>query len=413
MEALYSCCAGLDVHKRMVMACVLKGAPGTAPTQEIKSFGTMSSEVLEMGQWLKQQGVSHVAMEATGSFWMPIYNLLEEQFALVVANAAHIKAVPGRKTDVKDAQWIADLLRHGLLRASYVPSREQRDLRELTRHRSSLAGKRAQASNELQKALESANIKLQSVVSDITGVSSTEMLQAMVAGKKDPQELAQMAKRRLRAKIPELEKALSGELRPHHRLIVEQLLGAIGLFAVQIAQLDAQIEEELKNNRDDIERLDEVPGISERLAQVVLAEAGDKMERFADDAHFCSWIALCPGQHESAGKRKSARIRKGNRALRCAFVEAAHGAVKTKESYFGAQYRRISARRGKMKALIAVAHSLAKAVYHIIKDKVRYRELGASYFDNLNPAKTIARLTHRFKNLGFSVQITPLQQAAS
>lgn len=223
MKVEHKCCAGLDVHKRVVVACVLKGEPGQEPVSETKSFGTTTSEVMEMLEWLKGHGVTHAAMEATGNFWMPVYNLLEGHFELIVTNAAHMKAVPGRKTDVEDAAWIAELLRHGLLRASFIPSREQRDLRELTRHRSSVAGKRAQAANELQKALESANIKLQSVVSDITGVSSTQMLEELVAGKSDPKELAQLAKRRLRAKIPQLEKALSGNLRAHHRLITRAI----------------------------------------------------------------------------------------------------------------------------------------------------------------------------------------------
>jgi transposase len=412
MKVEQCCCAGLDVHKRTVVACVLKGQPGREPVSQTKSFGTTTAEMMEMLEWFKEQEVTHGAMEATGNYWMPIYNLLEGHFELIVANAAHMKAVPGRKTDVQDAEWIADLLRHGLLRASFIPSRPQRDLRELTRHRSSLAAKRGQAANELQKALESANIKLQSVVTDITGVSATEMLQEMIGGNTDAKELAQLAKRKLRSKIPQLEKALSGNLRCHHKLIIEQLLADIALFALQIAELDAHIEALLRKNDDDINRLDGTPGINRRVAEVIVAEAGTEMNRFPTEHHFASWIGVCPGQNESAGKRKSGKTRKGNRSLRAALVEAAHGAVRKKESYYGAQYRRIAARRGKKKALLAVAHSLAIAIYHMLKFKTAYRELGADFFDKLNPLKLLRRLTTRIENLGYQVQITPISQAA-
>jgi transposase len=310
MKVEYSCCAGLDVHKRLVVACVLKGEPGQEPVSETKSFGTTTCELMEMVEWLKSHGITHAAMEATGNFWMPVYNLLEGHFELIVTNAAHMKAVPGRKSDVQDAAWIAELLRHGLLKASLVPSRQQRDLRELTRHRSSLAGKRAQAANELQKALESANIKLQSVVSDITGVSSTEMLEELVAGKSDPKELAQLAKRRLRAKIPQLEKALSGNLRAHHKLIIEQLLTDIGVFVAQIAELDAYIETLLRKEDDNINRLDGTPGINRRVAEIIIAEAGIDMNRFPNEHHFASWIGLSPDRTRAWASAKALKLAK-------------------------------------------------------------------------------------------------------
>lgn len=408
MKVQHECCAGLDVHKRMVVACVMRGAPGQKPAVETKSFGTTTPELLEMVAWLQNLNCCHLAMEATGNYWLPVYNLCEGHFEMLVVNAAHMKAVPGRKTDVADFHWLADLLRHGLLRGSFIPPREQRDLRELTRHRSSLAGKRGQAANELQKALESANIKLQSVVSSIMGVSATEMLTEMLAGKTDPKELAQLAKRRLRARIPELEKALSGNLRAHHRLILEQLLADIALFVAQIAELDAHIEKLLQKDQEDIDRLDGTPGINRRVAEVIIAEAGTDMNRFPSAAHFVSWIGLCPGQDQSAGKRRSGKIRKGNRNLRSALVESAHGAVRKKGSYYGSQYRRIAARRGAKKALIAVAHSLAVAVYHMLKNKVAYQELGADFFDRRNPASLLRRLSKRIENLGFHVALTPL-----
>jgi transposase len=411
MKVEHQCCAGLDVHKRTVVACVLSGMPGEEPATQSKSFGTTTPELMEMVEWLKSRRTTHVAMEATGNYWMPVYNLLEGHFELIVANAAHMKAVPGRKTDVADAHWIADLLRHGLLKASFIPAREQRDLRELTRHRSSLAAKRGQAANELQKALESANIKLQSVVTDITGLSATEMLTEMLGGKNDPKELAQLAKRKLRSKIPELEKALSGKLRTHHRLILEQLLADIALFVAQIAELDAHLEQLLRKDDDHIGRLDGTPGINRRVAEVIIAEAGTDMGRFPSANHFASWIGLCPGQNESAGKRRSGRTRKGNRALRAALVESAHGAVRKKNCYFGAQFRRIAPRRGRKKALIAVAHSLAVTIYHIIKNQTAYVELGAGFFDQLNPIRVLHRLTKRIQNLGYNVQLSPIPSA--
>lgn len=412
MKVEHICCAGLDVHKRTVVVCVLKGALGKEVVSKTKSFGTTTPELMEMVEWLKGSEATHLAMEATGNYWMPIYNLLEGHFELIVANAAHMKAVPGRKSDVQDAEWIADLLRHGLLRSSFIPSREQRDLRELTRHRSSLAGKRAQAANELQKSLESANIKLQSVVTDITGASSIEMLQELASGRNNPKELAQLAKRRLRAKIPELEKALSGNLRRHHKIILEQLLADIGLFAAQIAELDAYIENLLQEDEETINRLDGTPGINRRVAEIVIAEAGTDMDRFPNQHHFASWIGLCPGQNESAGKRKSGRTRKGNRALRCALVEAAHGAVRKKGSYYGVQYRRIAARRGKKKAIVAVAHSMAIAIFHMLKSNTPYRELGANFFDANDPLRALNRLTKRIENLGYHVSVTPAGMTA-
>ena len=408
MKVEHTCCAGLDVHKRTVVACVLFGEPGQKPASQTRSFGTTTPDLLEMADWLKKLGVTCAAMEGTGSYWKPVYNLLEERMELLVVNAVHMKAVPGRKTDVADAEWIADLLRHGLLRASFIPDRPQRDLRELTRHRKSVVEKRTQAVNELQKTLESSNLKLPSVVSDITGVSASEMLQGLLAGQSDPKQLAQLARMRLRAKIPELEKALQGHLRAHHKLILEQLLTDIALFDAQIAELDHHIENLLHPNDDDIDRLDGTPGINRRVAEIILAEAGADMSRFPNAHHFASWIGLCPGQHESAGQRKSGRTRKGNRSLRTALVEAANGAVRKKGSYYGALYRRLGARRGKKKAIVAVAHALAIAIYHILKEKACYRELGADFFDQINPLKVLHRLTHRIEHLGYQVQLSPM-----
>lgn len=408
MEIQHEDCAGLDVHKRSVVACVLAGRE-----KQTRSFGTTTPELLQLRDWLAGLGVTHVAMESTGSYWKPVYNLLEGDFALLVANAAHMKAVPGRKTDVADAEWIADLLRHGLLRASFVPELGQRELRELTRHRSSLVQKRTQAVNELQKALESSNLKLQGVVSDITGVSATAMLRELLDQERpDPGALAQLAQKRLRAKIPELEKALTGNLRPHHKVILRQLRADIELFETQIAELDLLILQRVRDQQGDIDRLDDIPGINQRVGEIIVAEIGTRMERFASAAHLASWVGLCPGNHESAGKRHGGKTRPGNRALRCALVEAAHAAARTKKSSFCGLYRRLSARRGKKKALIAVAHRLLNLVYLLLKTGQPYRELGVDYYDKLNPLRVIERLTKRIQNLGFVVSLDPAPVAA-
>jgi transposase len=287
MKVEYICCAGLDVHKGIVVACVLKGALGEQVISRVKSFGTTTPELMKMIEGLKGCGATQVAMEATGNSWMPIDNLLEGHFELVVANAAHIKGVPGRKSDVEDAEWIADLLRHGLLRASFIPSREQRALRELTRHRSALAGKRAQAANELQKSLESANIQLQSVLTDITGASSMEMLQELTSGRNNPRELAQLAKRRRRAKIPEVEKALSGTLRRHHRMILEELLADVGLLPLRSPNWMPTSRICSAKSRKIIDRLDDTPGINRRMAEIVIAEAATDMNRFSKPISLC------------------------------------------------------------------------------------------------------------------------------
>jgi transposase len=408
MEIQHPHCAGLDVHKRSVVACVL-----ASREKQSRAFGTMTPDLLELRDWLAGFGVTHVAMESTGSFWKPVYNLLEGGFDLLVANAAHMKAVPGRKTDVADAEWIADLLRHGLLKASFIPGLGQRELRELTRHRSSLVEKRAQAVNELQKTLESSNLKLQSVVTDITGVSATAMLRELLEQERpDPVALAQLAKKSLRAKIPQLEKALQGNLHPHHKVILRQLLADIELFETQIAELDLLILQRVRDEQPEIDRLDDIPGINQRVGEIIVAEIGADMSRFPSAAHLASWVGLCPGNHESAGKRRSGKTRQGNRALRAALVEAAQGAVHTKKSSFCGLYRRLSARRGKKKALIAVAHRLLNVIYLLLKTGQAYRELGADYYDKLNPFRVVQRLTKRIQNLGFEVCVNPVPDAA-
>jgi transposase len=412
MQVLYPRCAGLDVHKASVVACVMITAPDGNVTKETKTFGTVTAELLALGDWLKAKEVTHAAMESTGVYWKPIYNLLEDQLELWVVNAQHIKAVSGRKTDVQDAEWIADLLRHGLLRASFVPPRPQRELRELVRHRTNLVGRRAQAVNELQKCLESTNLKLGNVVSDITGVSATEMLAALLAGQTDAAALADLARGRLKEKKPQLRAALVGTVREHHRLILSQLLADIGWCEEQIAEASGMIAARLKDQEELLDRLDDIPGVNRRVAEVVLAEVGSDVKRFPTARHLVSWAGLCPGNNESAGKRRNSRIRPGNHSLRVAIVVAAHAGSHKKDSYMSAKYRRLAGRRGKKRALVAVGRTILQSAYYVIGRGVKYRDLGADYFERRDPEGLARRLAKRIEKLGFAVTWQPLPKAA-
>lgn len=421
MNVLYETCCGLDIHKKSVVACLI-----TPQGKHIRTFATMTPDILEMADWLQQGGCTHVAMESTGVFWKPIYNLLEGQFELLVVNAQHIKAVPGRKTDVKDAEWIADLLRHGLLKASFIPDQAQRDLRELTRYRTTLVRERADTINRLHKVLEDANIKLAAVATDITGVSARQMLEALVAGEgegegegqtdpdPDPAALADLAKGRLREKGDALLAALTGRVRSIHRFMIAQHLGHIDHLDASIERVSREIEEKSHPfvSQGQMEMLDSVPGISERAAQVLVAEIGTDMSRFPSAAHLASWAGICPGNNQSGGKRGSGRTRKGSPWLKQVLMEAAHGAVRTKDSYLAAQYHRLAPRRGSKRALVAVAHSILVIVYHVLSRHVSYQELGGNYFDERERQMVEKRAVRRLEKLGYQVQLTPLQPAA-
>jgi transposase len=411
MHVLYERCCGLDVHKKSVVACLI-----TPTHKQIRTFGTMTGDILKMADWLHSEGCTAVAMESTGVFWKPIYNLLEgcEQFELLVVNAQHIKAVPGRKTDVKDSEWIADLLQHGLLRASFIPDVEQRDLRELTRYRTTLVRERADTINRLHKVLEDANIKLAAVATDIVGVSARQMLEALLAGESDPAQLADLAKGRLREKSDALLAALSGRVRSVHRFMIAEQLGHIDHLDASIERVSQQIEEKSRPfvSEGEMELLDSVPGISERAAQVLIAEVGTDMSRFPSAAHLASWTGLCPGNNQSGGKRGSGQTRKGSPWLRQALMEAAHGAVRTRGSYFGAQYHRLRGRRGSKRAMVAVAHSILVVVYYLLSRHVSYQELGGNYFDERERQMVEKRAVRRLEKLGYQVQLVPIQQAA-
>jgi transposase len=413
MDILYSACAGLDVHKETVVACVRRAdARGKVRTQT-RTFGTMTAHLLDLADWLAGQGVTHVAMESTGVYWKPVWNLLEGQFQALLVNAQHIKQVPGRKTDVKDAEWIAELLQLGLLRGSFVPATPQRALRDLTRQRRQLIQGRATVANRVQKVLEDANIKLGSVASDVLGASGRAMLEALIAGQDDPEELADLAQRRLRAKIPALKLALKGRVSDHHRFLLRLLLDDLAQREALIGRLSARIEEVLPAPfAAAVERLRGIPGIDARAAESILAETGVDMGQFPSAGHLASWVGMCSGNRESAGKRRSGRATKGNRWLRATLVQAAWAASHTKGTYLSAQYHRLAGRRGKKRALVAVGHTILVVIYHLLKDGGTYRELGADYFDKLDVERQTRGLVRRLERLGHKVTLAPQDPAA-
>lgn len=407
MEIVFERCAGVDVHKRTVVVCLITPGERGQPTMETRTFGTTTDELLRLSDWLSAGGCTHVALESTADYWKPVHNLLEGIFEVWLLNAQHIKAVPGRKTDVRDAQWIAELLRHGLVRPSFIPPPHQRELRELTRHRTNFVRERATLSNRVQKVLESANLKLAAVASDVLGVSGRAMLEAIAAGEEDAARLAELAKGRLRKKRAALEQALSGRVRPHHRFLLTELLVQIDAIEETIARFDEQIALACATNDEEVvvELLDTIPGIARGTAELLVAEIGTDMGRFPSADHLASWAGLCPGNNESGGRQRSGRTRKGNAWLRAALVASAQAAVRTKGSYLAAQYHRIAARRGAKKAIIAVAHTLLTIAYHVIARREPYHELGADYFDRQKPTATANRLLRRLRQLGFAVTI--------
>ena len=413
MDVLHRCCCGVDVHKASVVACLIAPRAGGAPCKEVRTFGTMTEDLLQLVDWLVAAGCTAVAMESTGSYWKPLYNLLEgvvEQ--VLVVNAAHIKQVPGRKTDVKDAEWITDLLGHGLLRASFIPDRPQRELRELTRYRTSLIRERAAEVNRVQKVLEGANIKLAAVASDLTGVSGRAMLAALLDGHMDAAAMAQLAQGKLRAKIPQLEQALVGQFGAHQRFMIAQQLVHIDTLDEIIARVSVEIAERVHPFAQEIAQLDSITGVGQRTAEAVVAEVGVDMTRFPTADHLTSWAGLAPGNNESAGKRRSGKTRKGSPWLRAVLIEAAHAAGRTKDTYLGAQYRRLLARKGKKRAAVAVARSILVIAYHILRDHEPYHDLGASYLDQRDRQAVERRLVRRLEALGYDVSLQPKEPAA-
>jgi transposase len=405
MDVLYPRCAGLDVHKDSVVArirCVSEPVH-----DEVKTFATTTSALLELNEFLSAQGVTHVAMEATGVYWKPVWHLLEGDFELILANAQHIRNVPGRKTDVSDAGWIADLLAHGLIRSSFVPPAPIQELRDLTRTRKQLVREVSQHSSRIQKVLEDANLKLGSVLSNVLGKSGRAILEALIAGQSDPERLADLAQGTARKKRAELIEALHGRIRPHHRGLLKVHLTLVATLEQAIADIDTTVGKALASVHESARLLSTMPGISDVTAHVIVAEIGMDMTRFASDAHLRSWAGFCPRSDESAGKRRSTRVRKGAPWLKTTLVSAAWAAVRVKESYLQAQFHRLRARRGAKKAILAVASSMLTAAYHMLKNGVEYQDLGASHFTRRDREKIILRLVRRINDLGCQVQLVP------
>jgi transposase len=450
MDVLYPNCAGIDVHKKTAVVCYRTTAPDGTVTKETRTFSTMTADLLALSDWLTSKGITHVAMESTGEFWKPLYNLLEGNFTLLVVNAHHMHNVPGRKTDVKDADWITDLLAHGLLRGSFIPPEPQRDLRDLTRQRTILVRERAGVVQRLQKVLEWANLKLAAVATDVVGVSARAMLEAIVDGQSDVSGLAELARGRMRSKRAELEQALAGRVRDHHRFLLAKHLLHIDFLDEQLADFDAQITTHIQAQpplppqppldesaaagaapavvapQPDAPRADApltweeaitiwdgIPGIGRRVAEQLVAELGVDMRQFPSAAHAASWAKLSPGNNVSAGKRYSSKIGKGNQWLRSTLIQAAHAAVKVKDSSLAAFYHRLVARRGVKKAIVAVAHKILTLAYTLLRKREPYQERGAAALDERHKDQVMHRMQRRFEQLGYKVHLEPIPSLAA
>lgn len=405
MRAVNERCCGLDVHKKTVVACAI-----TPDGQRTRTFGTMTEDLRSLARWLEELGIRQVAMESTGVYWVPVYNVLEEgrqPEELLIVNARHMKAVPGRKTDVKDAEWIADLLRHGLLRGSLIPKRDDRELRELVRSRRVLIEQHARVVNRIHKLLEGANIKLAAVATDIGGASSMDMLRQLMEGNQDPSSMAALARGRMKSKREELEKALTGSVRPHHRFMLGSLLRQIEFHTDEIARIDHEIAERMRPLEVAIDLLDDVPGIGRRAAESILAELGVDMSHWPTHSHLASWAKLSPGNNQSGGKRRSASTGQGNRWLRVIMIEVARAAVRTKDSYVGAQYRRLKGRRkdDDNRAIVAVAHTILVIVYHMLREGTKYQDLGKDFYHKFDREQLATRAVRSLKKLGFKVTL--------
>jgi transposase len=405
LDALLDSCCGLDVHKDTVSACLVARDPDGKRTQTSQTFGTMTADLLQLRDWLAEAGCKHIAMESTGVFWKPVYYILEDEFQVMLVNANHVKNVPGRKTDVSDAAWIAQLLEHGLLRPSFVPPVEIRELRDLTRYRKTLIEEHAREANRIHKVLQDAGIKLSSVATDALGASGRAMLDALLAGQRDPAQLAALAKGKLRAKAPELQKALRGRFRPHHAFMLKALLAHLDFLDMSIATVSGEIEAAMHPFAESLGLLKTIPGVAQRSAEVIIAETGGDMSRFPTAGHLASWAGLCPGNHESGGKRLRGTTRDGNRYLRTVLIENALTATRMKSSFLRTRYYKVKAARGHKVAIVAVAHLLLVSAWHVLSKKQPFKDLGADYYKQRNPKARITYLVRQLKELGVEVPL--------
>jgi transposase len=411
MQVIHPRCAGLDVHKKTVVTTIMLTQPDGTVKKQTRTFSTMTSGLLALDAWLCELEITVIALESTGVYWHPVFNLLEDGRTVVLVNPQHMKAVPGRKTDIKDSEWLADLLRHGLLKASFIPPAPIRELRELTRYRKSLVEERTSETNRLHKVLESANIKLTSVVTDVLGVSARAMLEAVSSGEEEIETLALLAKGRLRAKLPQLRQALDGRVQPHHRFLIAQILTHIDFLTESIEQVQTEIEQRLRTSYQQEEQLLlTIPSIKVTSAATIISEIGVDMSRFPSEKHLASWAGVCPGNKQSGGKRLSGVTTNGNPYLRAALAEVVWSITRT-DTYLAAQYHRIARRKGKKRAVMAVAHSLLVIIYHVLREKKPYTELGADYFDRLNTEQVQRHHVRRLEQLGYKVELSPASVA--
>ncbi|HEY1348909.1 MAG TPA: IS110 family transposase [Ktedonobacteraceae bacterium] len=415
MEVIYPRCAGLDVHKKTVVACVMVTAANGKVSKQARTFATTTAGLLALSDWLSTNEVTHVSMESTGVYWRPVFNILEATFAVILVNAQHMHAVPGRKTDVKESEWLADLLRHGLLKASFIPPKEIRDLRDLVRYRKTLINQRGDEVNRLQKVLETANIKLTSVASNVMGVSGQAMVRALIAGEADPEVLAELARGSLQKKIPQLQEALLGQVDAHHRLLLTHMLAHCSFLEQSIAQLFEEIQKvlALEPFTKAVELLVSIPGIQEASDAAILAEIGTQMDAFPSSSHLASWAGVCPGNRQSGGKRLNSKVNEGNKRLKATLAEVVWVIAHMKDNYLSAQYHRLARRIGKNKAVVAVSHSVLVISYHLLRDQQPYQDLGATYFETKDRERIIKTSRKRLESLGFTVTLQPHEEVSA
>jgi transposase len=411
MQVIYERCAAVDVHKKTAVTTIMITQADGSVKEQLRTFSTMTADLLALDDWLRMHEVQVIAIESTGVYWRPVFNVLEEGRTIVLVNAQHMKAVPGRKTDVKDSQWLADLLRHGLLKASFIPPKPIRELRDLLRYRKTLVQERSQEVNRVQKVLETANVKLSSVATDVLGKSGRSMVDALISGQDDPESLAELARGRLRAKLPDLRLALHGRVQPHHRVLLTRILAHIDFLETSLAQLETEVEAYLAPFEEAMVLIQSIVGIGETAAAAIIAEIGTDMSRFPSEKHIASWAGVCPGNKQSGGKRLSSHVTKGNTYLRAILCEVAWAITHTKDNYLSSFYHRLVRRHGKQKAILALAHKVLVIIYQVLRTKKPYEDLGANHFDLQDAARIQRHHIQRLEHLGFTVTLIPKEVA--